>query len=305
MDISKLRMNPRVAKRRLMCLWTLKFPPQLLPLKAYRRGELLFECLFVSALTLEHSTIWWKFLGMDPAQSIGIGTRFLPTENVDTSSKIDGEVLRNMHPSCSVWRQSPFWKSSLRQNIPSVLKCWYGINWQRSFKFITFSPSFSPMIGPRNGPLLQQVTQFHCMFVTQVWRLWKFSLNWIFKGRDFAAFYKLQYFMIFCDNVLRSTKCFNLLAKESFFISLNFSNFLWIFPLELHVDITWWRWCPFRLHCQLFNHWIHQSFVLICLPRCTSKILLVTDALQKSFSVALKSRFERPSFFYRFQDISL
>ena len=107
MDISKFRMNPRVAKRRLMCLWTLKFPPQLLPLKAYRRGKLLFECLFVSALTLEHSTIWWKFLGMDPAQSIGIGTRFLPTENVDTSSTIDGEVLRNTHPSCSVWTDNP------------------------------------------------------------------------------------------------------------------------------------------------------------------------------------------------------
>ena len=205
----------------------------------------------------------------------------------------------------SLNRQSPFWKSSLKQNIPSVLKCWYGINWLRSFKFITFSPSFPPMIGPRNGPLLQQVTQSHCMFVTQVWRLWKFSLNWNFKGRDFVAFYKLQYFKIFCDNVLRSTKCFNLLAKESILISLNFSNFLRIFPLELHVDITWWRSFPFRLHCQLFNHWIHQSFVLICLPRCTNKILFVTDALQKSFSVALKSRFERPSFFYRFQGISL
>ena len=50
-----------------------------------------------------------KYLGLAPAQSIGTGTctDFLPIENADTSLTIDGEVLRNIHPSCSVSTGSP------------------------------------------------------------------------------------------------------------------------------------------------------------------------------------------------------
>ena len=81
----------------------------------YHRGKLLFECF-------SFSTIWWKLLVLDSAQSIGTGI-FMPSLHI----------------------KSPFLKSSLRQNMPSILKVSYRMTWLRFFKFMTewSPPSFS------------------------------------------------------------------------------------------------------------------------------------------------------------------
>ena len=170
--------------------------------------------------------------------------------------------------------KSSFCNISLRQNKPSILKCWYGLNWFRCFKLITgrFHPPFFPTrntllknssfkwLGLAYGSLLQMLSISTC-----TWYLWS-RLMW--GGEEFLEFFVGlgSFWKVFCifPQVLKlpnplsvfsmspqSVLIFSQVAiLEPLFqkiIFLSMDECFLIRSLELRVEKTCWTRFPFCL----------------------------------------------------------
>ena len=158
----------------------------------------------------------------------------------------------------SLHMKSSFCNISLRQNKPSILKCWYGMNWFRCFKLIT--GQFPPPFFPTRNTLLK-ISPFKWL----VWHMAPFSnmlpistctcclwsrFIWVISGIFCLTGFLLKgvlypstssrIFQSFVSIFHVSTKCFNLPASGNFGTSHAEKIFLingWTFS-NLLVGIT-------------------------------------------------------------------